>query len=94
MPATEQTCRSPKLMHMVFGISSLVMLIATVLMFADDHAREYKDYQAGFEELEQWTLEARSHEAQTEESQITIDRWHEALEQAQRLPVSAQQVEI
>ena len=45
MPATEQTWRDQKLLHLLFGITSLALLIATVWMFAKDHAREWKGYQ-------------------------------------------------
>ena len=45
MPATEKTWRDQKLMHVVFGCTGLLMLIATVWMFAADHSREWKDYQ-------------------------------------------------
>ena len=49
MPATEQTWRDSKLMHVVFGISALAMLVTTVWMLAADHRREWKDYQRKFQ---------------------------------------------
>ena len=45
MPATEQTWRSLTLMHKLFAISGLVLLGGTILMFAKDNDREWKDYQ-------------------------------------------------
>ncbi len=45
MPATEQTWRDSKLMHVVFGVSSLLMLLTTIWMLAADHRREWKDFQ-------------------------------------------------
>ena len=39
MPATEQTWRVSKLMHLIFGISALAMLITTIWMLAADHRR-------------------------------------------------------
>ena len=44
MPANEQTWRKPSLMHTVFAVSSVLMLIATVWMMADDHNRPWKEY--------------------------------------------------
>ena len=49
MPATEQTWRNSKLLHVVFGISGLAMLITTIWMLAADHRREWKDYQRKFQ---------------------------------------------
>ena len=39
MPASEKTWRDQKTLHIVFGCTSLLMLIATVWMFAADHSR-------------------------------------------------------
>lgn len=62
MPATEQTWRESKLMHLVFGLSALGMLIATVWMLAADHRREWKDYRQKFEGIEAWTTSSRINE--------------------------------
>src|SRR6185312_17391125 len=59
MPATETTWRDQKLMHLVFGISSLAMLLTTIWMLAADHRREWKDYQRKFQHVEAWTTQAR-----------------------------------
>jgi hypothetical protein len=68
MPATEQTWRNTKLLHMVFGLTSLAMLVVTLWMFADDHNREWKDYQQTYyQKLEVWNLAARSREQQDAE---------------------------
>ncbi len=45
MPATEQTWRSQKKLHAIFGISSVLLLLATLWMFQADHQREWKEYQ-------------------------------------------------
>lgn len=45
MPATEQTWYDSKVMHVVFGVSALLMLGASIWMLADDHNREWKQYQ-------------------------------------------------
>ncbi len=60
MPANEQTWRNQTQMHLIFGISSAAMLVATVWMIADDHNREWKTYQETYyEDLETWTLQSR-----------------------------------
>lgn len=63
MPATEQTWRDIKKVHLFFGISSVAMLAATVWMIADDHNREWKTYQEQYYgQLEVWTLQSRIYE--------------------------------
>jgi len=62
MPATEQTWRDQKLLHVVFGLSSLLMLVATIWMLAADHNREWKQYQRDFRDVETWTANSRVQE--------------------------------
>jgi len=63
MPANEQTWRSTKLLHMVFGLSALALLLVTLWMFSADHNREWKRYQEDFFfKVETWNLLARRHE--------------------------------
>jgi len=63
MPATEQTWRNTKWMHMAFGVTGLVMLLVTLWMFSDDHNREWKKYQQTFfQDVEVWNLRARQKE--------------------------------
>ena len=45
MPATEKTWRDQAKMHVIFGISALVMLAATIWMLAKDHNREWRQWQ-------------------------------------------------
>ncbi len=65
MPATEQTWRDQKLLHVVFGATSLLMLIATVWMLVQDHRREWKPYQKQFREIETASLNWRINEQRT-----------------------------
>ena len=65
MPATEQTWRNLKLLHLVFGITSLAMLITTLWMLAADHLREWKDVQRKFRDIETWTVQSRLDEQET-----------------------------
>jgi hypothetical protein len=59
MPATEKTWRDQLRMHVIFGVSSLVMLVATIWMLAKDHNREWRDWQIADRDREVWTLEAQ-----------------------------------
>ncbi len=45
MPASEKTWRNTRLLHRIFAATSLLMLFATIVMFAKDHARPWKTYQ-------------------------------------------------
>src|SRR5215213_249462 len=59
MPATEQTWRNQKTLHIVFGASALVMAIATVWMMATDHNREWKDWQLKDRRKDAWMTQSR-----------------------------------
>ncbi len=60
MPATEQTWYNQKRMHIIFGITSLLMLLFTIWMLVQDHNREWKKYQEEYYgKLEVWDLESR-----------------------------------
>ncbi|MFM1996098.1 MAG: hypothetical protein RLZZ111_485 [Planctomycetota bacterium] len=63
MPATEQTWRNLKLLHVVFGVVAILLLLATVLMLVSDHNRPWKKYQREFRALETWSAAARVDEA-------------------------------
>ena len=45
MPAAEQTWRDTKALHKIFGVTSFLMLVATIWMFVADHNREWKPVQ-------------------------------------------------
>lgn len=59
MPANEQTWRNSRVLHVLFAITGLSMLGATIWMLAADHEREWKDYQRDFRKVEAWTTRAR-----------------------------------
>ncbi|NOZ40670.1 MAG: hypothetical protein GXP24_10655, partial [Planctomycetes bacterium] len=59
MPATEKTWRNQKVMHVIFGASSLVMLVATLWLMAEDHNREWKDWQLANRKKEAWMIQAQ-----------------------------------
>src|SRR5688500_3543789 len=78
MPATEQTWRNVKLMHVLFGVSGLLMFATTIWMLAADHIRPWKPYQRTYQGIENWRSAARI----TEEQSAQFVRRQEELEQA------------
>jgi cytochrome c2 len=59
MPATEKTWRDQAGMHVIFGISALVMLAGTIWMMAKDHNREWRKWQLADRAKERWAIEAQ-----------------------------------
>jgi len=59
MPATEQTWRHQKTLHVVFAVTTAVMLIATAWMMLADHFREWKDWQLKDRKKDAWMTQAR-----------------------------------
>jgi cytochrome c2 len=79
MPATEQTWRNLKVLHVVFGVVAILLLFATILMLVSDHNRPWKKYQREFQALETWSAAARideqdsrTFEAQSRELDATL----------------------
>ncbi|MFM8893317.1 MAG: hypothetical protein ACKOTB_17180 [Planctomycetia bacterium] len=65
MPATEQTWRNLKLLHVVCGVTAILLLLSTILMLVSDHNRPWKKYQREFRDLETWSAAARIDEAES-----------------------------
>src|SRR3954447_18315202 len=66
MPATEKTWRDQTRMHVIFGISALVMLAGTIWMLAKDHNREWRKWQLDERARERWTIEAQLAQARAD----------------------------
>jgi hypothetical protein len=88
MPATEKTWRDQKLLHIIFGFSSIVMLLSTVWMFAVDHDREWKGYQRKFRDAEQLLTQWRMDEQLSVAKRTESDDIQEELFAAQLTPPS------
>src|SRR5262245_57290271 len=88
MPATESTWRGMKLMHAVFGVASVAMLVTTVWMLADDHNRQWKNYQRQFRDVETWTNKARVDEQETSDYKLTEAELKKKLDDIQQAAVS------
>lgn len=58
MPATEETYRNQPTLHVVFAVSSIAMLLATVWMIMADHLRPWKQVQREFQKIEDAKLTA------------------------------------
>src|SRR5258708_33101563 len=53
MAATDATYRNQKVLHIIFAISSIVMLLTIVGMFAEDYYRDWKVEQRSFRDVEE-----------------------------------------
>src|SRR3972149_8868899 len=91
MPATEKTWRDQAKMHVLFGISALVMLGATIWMLAKDHNREWRKWQLDDRARERWTIEAQLAQAKAD-STVALDRLQEELIAARSTKVDAELV--
>ena len=89
MPATEQTWRNLKILHVVFGVAALILLFATVLLLAVDHNRPWKKYQRGFRALETWSAAARIDEQQSRDFEEAGQRLEASLGEARRADLDA-----
>ena len=58
-PATEKTWRDQRVMHIVFGVSALIMTVATLWLFAKDHNREWKRWQLTDRKKDAWMIQAQ-----------------------------------
>jgi cytochrome c551/c552 len=84
MPATEQTWRNLKILHVAFAVAAIVLLVATVLMLAADHDRPWKKYARGFRNLETWTAATRVAEQDSKSFAEESARLEAALADARR----------
>jgi len=87
MPATEQTWRNLKILHVVFAVAALALLVATVTMLAADHDRPWKKYARGFRDLETWSAEARIEQQDLAGYRARGKELTEALAEARRAPL-------
>jgi len=84
MPATEQTWRNLKVLHVVFGVVAVLLLMATVLMLVSDHNRPWKKYQREFRALETWSAASRVDEQSTRAFEQQSEKLAESLAATRR----------
>src|ERR1700722_11164236 len=53
MAASDATYRNTKILHIVFAVSSVVMLLTILAMFADDYYRDWKVEQRIFVDVQE-----------------------------------------
>lgn len=73
-------------MHIVFGGTSLLMLVCTLWMLAADHNREWKDYQRKFRDVETWTANSRVDEQNTAEFEARSTELKKAFDETLKTP--------
>jgi cytochrome c2 len=86
MPATEKTWRDQAWMHVIFGISALVMLAGTIWMLAKDHNRQWRKWQLDDRSRERWTAEAQLAQAEAD-STVRLEELRKDLQTAQSTKV-------
>lgn len=67
MPATERTYYNIRRLHVVFAVSSVLLVLATVWMLARDHLRSWKPIQRKRDRIEARLAEWKRLQTQTEE---------------------------
>ena len=86
MPASEQTWRDQKVMHIVFGATALVMVIATLWLLAKDHNREWKKTQLTNRRKAAWVVQAR-HDSMADQFSGKMDTYDADIRRASSEPV-------
>jgi cytochrome c2 len=89
MPATEQTWRDQKWMHVIFAVSGLAMLLSTLWMLYADYTRGWKPYQRKSQEVANWFTKAQITEQNTADFQQKRKELLAALDQAEAAPIDA-----
>ncbi len=89
MPANEQTWRDLKLLHVVFAVSAIGLLMATVWMLVADHDRPWKQYARGFRELETWSAQAQIEQQDLADYRAQGEKLEAALAESRRAPFDA-----
>ena len=89
MPATEQTWRNLKLLHVVFAVTAVALLLATVAMLTADHNRPWKKYAREFRALETWTAQARIDEQESKTYEARRTELDATLAESRRAPFDA-----
>src|SRR5262249_54275640 len=79
MPATEETYRSQRTLHVVFAVSSIAMTLSIVWMIMADHLRPWKQVQRQFHYVEEAKLRA-SEKEKLKEQQAKYQQQLEAID--------------
>jgi cytochrome c551/c552 len=82
MPAGDQTIWDQKKLHVVFAVTSVILLISTLWLFWKDHDREWKQYQSEAREIDIQITEWRQLETQTDDVVAAIAKAQAELDDA------------
>jgi cytochrome c2 len=93
MPATEQTWRDLKVLHVVFGLTALGLLASTMAMLVADHNRPWKKYQREFRALETWSAQARVAEQGSQQYVDESEKLAAVLAETRQAPIDQTLVE-
>ncbi|RIK84221.1 MAG: hypothetical protein DCC68_02225 [Planctomycetota bacterium] len=93
MPATEQTWRSLKTMHVVFGVSALALLVTTLWMLVADHNKPWREPQRQFRVVETRYLNMKALEQETAAFEARLAELERAEKAAKASAVPAEIVE-
>ena len=86
MPATDKTWYDQKLLHVIFGCTSVVMLISTIWMIAQDHERSWKGHQREFRDIQRKQLVGRLRAEEKNQSEIVQQAEHAFAAEQSKLP--------
>jgi hypothetical protein len=87
MPATEQTWYDLKALHVMFAVTAVALLGATVWMLAADHDRPWKQYARGYRDLETWSAQARIKQQDLADYRQRGVELEESLAESRRAPL-------
>lgn len=93
MPATEQTWYDMKRMHQIFAVTGVVLLLVTLWMFAVDHSREWKAYQAEARSIELQMTEWRQRQYETDAAETDHAELQLALSVARSKPLDVKVID-
>ncbi len=82
MPATDKTVRDIKKLHVVFAVTSVILVFSTVWMFWKDHDRPWKAYQKEARAIDRKVSEWRLMETQTADVLTRLKEARNALQAA------------
>ena len=83
MPATDQTYYNMKRLHKVFAVASVLLLLATVWLFAVDHNRPWKQIQRTSDRIEAQVTQWHKFQVLTEDVVNQRERLQQTLSELQ-----------
>ena len=88
MPVTEQTCYNMRRLHKVFAVSSVLLTLVTVWLFARDHLREWKTVQRTSDRIETRLAQWQQYQTLSDDVVSERERLQQALSELMSQPFS------